>query len=234
MTIAPFLYPPFSPDTPVTIAAGWKYDEWEIAIHGVTRHEAVDFSLAQGTPVLAAADGLAIATFGERLQKHDGKPRQHKGQNVYYGNGLMVQIWHGQGRYTQYLHLDTIDSNIPFYPPWTDEHGDLQNAPELRALVKSYGKEVTAYPVKAGETIGTVGCTGLGLGKRTYEQWQHHDFSYHSWDTPHLHFTVFGPRAPYTRNAMRYDPFGIKGHAAEYPATIKAWPTLPNSLWLQS
>jgi len=228
----PFLHLPFPASISPKIAAGWEYDDWEVAIHGMTSHGAIDFALPKGTPIYAAADGLAVATFGESLMlNNDNTPRLKNGKEVYYGSGLMIQIWHGKGRYTQYLHLDSIDPSIPYYWP-QEKEGHLLNAPELRSSVAQYGKEVPALKVRAGQYIGTVGCTGLGLGNSTYQLWKAGDLNYETWDNPHLHLTVCGKRSPKTRNAERWDPFGIYGHAKDYPKDVRSWSKLPNSLWI--
>ena len=232
----PFLHSPLPIGTSFTYTAGWNYEAEEIAIHGVVNHKAIDFAAPKGTPILAAASGWAIATFGEYLLREpSGEPRLLHEKAVYFGSGLMVQIWHKHGRYTQYLHLDSINQAIPYYPPSLDDDGDYLNAPELKANVDTYGKTVAAHWMEAGEQIGTMGSTGLGLGAPTYPQWTTGDLEYVSWDVPHLHFVPYAQRAPRTRvTRTRWDPFGIYGQAAEYPLDVTLWHTLPDSLWLPS
>jgi hypothetical protein len=146
----PFLGPLFAPGVEPLIATGFHYTRREIEVHGVETHNAIDFDLPRGTPVLAPADGYYVATYGEVLirDKHgepvtrslaeakagnphnrDFRPPQH-GQRwpIYYGS-FVVQGWHGRGRYTQYAHLDAVDPHIPYYPPSESEQGDLHFSP---------------------------------------------------------------------------------------------------------
>lgn len=225
----PFLRPPLAEGVP-HILAGWLYDEAERHVHGVANHGAVDFECPIGTPVLAAADGWAIATFDEfPLVEEDGKPRLLEGEPIWFGAGLIVQIWHGDGRYTQYAHLDSIPEHIPFYTP--EETDGALRPRELTAPAESYGGTVPAYAVRAGEKIGESGMTGMGIGRRSYEDWRA-GRPYATYASPHVHFAVFGGRDPESRAAPRWDPFGIYDTAPQYPEDATLWPELPDSLWL--
>jgi murein DD-endopeptidase MepM/ murein hydrolase activator NlpD len=237
----PFLGPLFAPGVEPLIATGFHYTRREIEVHGVETHNAIDFDLPRGTPVLAPADGYYVATYGEVLirDKHgepvtrslaeakagnphnrDFRPPQH-GQRwpIYYGS-FVVQGWHGRGRYTQYAHLDAVDPHIPYYPPSESEQGDLHFSPTLRASVREYGSGRIGAWLKAGDRIGVVGMTGCGWGARCYDAASFDaadrpDFSradYTYYTSPHLHFMVFGARRPRSRKPSAFwDPFGIYG-----------------------
>ncbi len=238
---APFLGPIFASDFELDIGSGYNYDHAHNsndAIHGVEQHKAIDFGAPIGTPIYAPADGLALATYSEFLlgEKDDVNafiPRRYKGKKVYFGSGLIIQIWHGRGRYTQYAHLHKVSPNIPYYKPIVDkDSGDLRPA-HLRDVVSEYGKGTKATKVKRGELIGYTGVTGIGWGKRCYEDWSTGK-KYTYYDDPHLHFMVFGRRLSRSRNPVAiWDPFGIYGKAAQYPANKNEWHTLKNSLWLK-
>ena len=202
-----FLSSPLPDDVPYVISAGWEYEPKEIAIHGIKAHEAIDFRVPRGTPVHAAADGWAIATFEETsLRCADGSSRRYRGKTVWYGGGLLIQVWHGRGRYTQYLHLERVNAGIPLSSPIHRADGSV--VPNIRALR-----------------------AGLGWGAPTYTSWRR-GVAYRSWDKPHLHFTVLGRRAPRTREAQRVDPFGVYGRASRYPRKPTRWPMRSRSLWL--
>ena len=228
-----FLSSPLPDDVPYVISAGWEYEPKEIAIHGIKAHEAIDFRVPRGTPVHAAADGWAIATFEETsLRCADGSSRRYRGKTVWYGGGLLIQVWHGRGRYTQYLHLERVNAGIPLSSPIHRADGSVvPNIRALRAAVSGYPRMRTARYVRRGDVIGYVGCTGLGWGAPTYTSWRR-GVAYRSWDKPHLHFTVLGRRAPRTREAQRVDPFGVYGRASRYPRKPTRWPMRSRSLWL--
>jgi hypothetical protein len=156
---------------------------------------------------------------------------------IYFGS-FVIQGWHGRGRYTQYAHVDWVDERIPYHPPIeiTDGQGrpagNLQHAAILRAPVRQYREPGVAAFIRAGEVIGEVGMTGCGWGRRCYDSARFDengrpdfrvvDYTYYT--APHLHFLVCGRRAPRTRQARRFDPFGIEGDiGAGYPANRKHW-----------
>lgn len=261
----PFLGPIFEPGVESVITTGFNYTQAEIDIHGVKVHGAIDFDVPRGTSVMAAADGWATAYYGEVLMTVNGKPRlvtleQIKKANpardyklpntpqpwqVYYGS-LVVQIWHSHGRYTQYAHLDWINPEIPYYPPVRDKKtGDWEHNPMRVATVDKYRDRRNAAFIKAGDVIGETGMTGCGLGLPCYgtslseTDYTNHEYTYYS--SPHLHFVVFGRRAPYTRVAKVWDSFGVYSVAGKaYPTRVGEWAswyrinrtTRHRSLWL--
>jgi murein DD-endopeptidase MepM/ murein hydrolase activator NlpD len=245
----PYLRTPFDASAAFTFLAGWKYDEAEIALHGVTGHGAIDFGLGYGTPVLAAADGYALAVWDERwLTDDDGSPKLHNSQRMTFGQGLTVQLYHGNGRYTQYGHLAYLPERdgkrlIPFHHSVEDKDGNLPPSDSLRALVKAYQDPKIATKVRAGTIIGYVGLTGAAYGTRTYDAWrQQHDGrtlqenAFPTYMSSHLHFVEFR-RSLKSRIAERHDPFGLYKEASAYPQSIVDWSRPPSthhhhSLWL--
>jgi murein DD-endopeptidase MepM/ murein hydrolase activator NlpD len=161
------------------------------------------------------------------------------GWPAWYGS-YVVQIWHGQGRYTQYAHVDWVRPDIPYFPPATDEHGNLMHNAVLRAPVKqlmAQGKRV-----RRGELLALSGMTGCGWGFRCYDtaaltidsrpDFRNSDYTY--WDQPHLHFMVFSARAGKARRPRQlWDPFGLYGDvSAGYSEIPTDWSLTPHSLWL--
>jgi len=88
-----FLSLPFE-DAPVVIQAGWKYA-------GGSAHRGIDYELARGHPVLAAADGIAMAS---------RQPHQTSGQS--YGRFVLINQ---TGFSTLYAHLDSVA--VKEFPP---------------------------------------------------------------------------------------------------------------------
>ena len=230
----PFLEPPLPDDADWRISQGWYY---EPELFDLRDHGAIDFAAGRGTEVRAAADGYAVATYEEYLWKDEGSAssgsakepptvKQVDGEPVYFGAGLVVQIWHERGRYTQYGHLHSCSEHIPFFAPRVEQ--DFIHPDKLRVPVSEYPR--IAYKIRTGEPVGAVGMTGMGKGRRTYEDWAA-GREYAQYEPDHLHFVVCGRRAPRSRKAETYDPFGIYGTAKEYPGDTKTWPKLPGTLW---
>lgn len=218
----PYLVAPFDPATAYRILAGWNYDAAEIAQHGMKGHGAIDFGLPFGTPVRAAADGWAVAVWDERWLAD--KP-------MTFGQGLTIQIYHGDGRYTQYGHLCRLEDArlIPFYPSMEDKAGNLPPDTILRSPVRVFKIARMAAFVRAGDTIAYVGLTGGAIGVRTYDNWlrsgkgkQLSEGEYSTYMAPHLHFVEFR-RSLKGREAQRRDPFGLYAEATAYPLKSGDW-----------
>jgi murein DD-endopeptidase MepM/ murein hydrolase activator NlpD len=258
-TPEPFLGPLFEQEVEPKIEAGYLYSPEETAMHGISRHGAIDFGLPRGTAVLAPADGWAVCTYGEVQLTQQGEPRliglpeatKHTPRELlsipdlpgtswpaWYGS-FVVQIWHGQGRYTQLAHVDWVREDIPYFAPTVTEKGDLSHNQILRATVDEL-RQVGRF-VKQGEVVAQVGMTGCGWGMRSFEFAEvaadgRPDFRsshYWYWDQPHLHFMVFGARRGKARRPESvWDPFGLYSNdRQQYPMHCGQWPKVRHSLW---
>jgi murein DD-endopeptidase MepM/ murein hydrolase activator NlpD len=92
-----FLSLPFQKDG-ISITQGWKYDApINPDPKDPYKHEGIDYNLPKGTSVKAAADGVARSWY------------QYSGG---YGYGEYVVIYHNNGYYTLYAHLESVNPNI--------------------------------------------------------------------------------------------------------------------------
>ncbi len=214
--VVPFLTLPFTKQY-YKITEGWHYSEQEKSIHGFVGHAAVDFALKRGTPVLAAADGIAISSYlSFPVKNEDGSPRLYQGKPVGYGFGYFVQVYHPEnGLYTAYGHLEKVAENIKFFKP-------RKMGEKLWPVGHKLDPNSSNYPgtlVKRGEVIGFSGDSGLTWGYSDYPK-RPDPSQFPSWDEEHLHFEVFERYG--SRKKKRYfDPYGIKGEELDYPDSYK-------------
>lgn len=230
----PFLGRIFTADVAPKISEGWLYGPEETAIYGgYDAHHAVDFAVPLGTPVLAAADGIAVASFEEVAIRYPGpEARTWRGESVFWGYGLFVIVLHANGLTTAYAHLHRLALALQrvYLKPFEHADGDV-TAPITRLEAQDFHTTYPAVRIKAGEIIGFSGITGMGMGGRTYDNWRHNK-PYRANDEEHVHFAL--SRLPaFTAETEYLDPFNIYGaHAADYPAYREDWSGLPGSLWL--
>ncbi|MDD2785336.1 MAG: M23 family metallopeptidase [Patescibacteria group bacterium] len=200
------------------ITEGWLYSDQEKKIHGLDFHGGVDFAQPRNSPVFAAADGWAIASYSLNpfFDEKTGKLRRFRGKIVGMGLGNFVQIYHPQTkRFTQYGHLEKISEKIPFAKPRKLKDGRL-----IPMGHKINPRDLKNYPkaiwVRCGEVIGYVGDSGLTWEYNDYPNRPDHK-KHPSWDETHVHFEEF------VRNSrgakQRRDPFAIYDTNEKYP-----WP----------
>src|SRR4051812_40600064 len=102
--LRPFLHRIFRSGVTPKIVEGWTYSPQEVELYGgYSAHQAVDFAVPAGTPVLAAAGGLALASFEEVPIRYPGtEPRTWHGEPVFWGHGLHIAIVHRNQHVTIY------------------------------------------------------------------------------------------------------------------------------------
>lgn len=228
------------------ISQGFHYDERELNIHGNERphHLGIDFQAPAGTPILAAADGFAKATY------HLDYTLDNSGQRIGFGLGFTVYqlIVHdgqplardGEGYYLVYSHLAKPHDSIPYVAP-TGKSNDIGETvyPLPTAIACDLATFISeAARVKTGDTIGYVGCSGLPPSNALIVPPQtagelallSHDYQDPTWDPAgsHLDFRFHRRTADGTRPivASAIDPFGIYGTASDYLAAFasdKKW-----------
>lgn len=213
-----FLTLPF-PEGQYEITEGWHYSDEEKAIHGFSGHGAVDFALSRGTPVLAAADGWAIASYSwRRLKREEGRPLLYRGKQIGFGLGYFVQIYHPQTKlYTAYGHLQKITPGIKFLAPRKREDCLWPLGHKLDP--EKLPRHIWATKIKRGQVIGYVGDSGLTWGYEDYPARPDY-VKFPSWDEVHLHFEVF-TRVGSKKRKKYFDPYGIKEKGSEYPDSLK-------------
>lgn len=212
-----FLTLPFT-ERRYKITEGWDYSDDEKEIHGFSGHGAVDFALSRNTPVLAAADGWAIASYSWRRLKLNSRPLLYRGKQVGFGLGYFVQIYHPQAKlYTAYGHLCKISPGIKFHAP--RKIGDCLWPLGHKLNPENLPQHKWATRVKRGQVIGYVGDSGLTWGYEDYPT--RPDYAkFPSWDEVHLHFEVF-IRVGSKKIKKYFDPYGIKGRESDYPDFFK-------------
>lgn len=211
----PFLTLPFQRGTDVTVSQGWIYDEVERAIHpSIPKHFGVDFQADWGTPVLAPADGMALASY------HVVYIAASDGRDIGFGLGLCVVTWcPGVEYYVCMAHLASLGEGIPYIAPEFDR--DAETWQPRAALYVPVDKFISqAAPVKRGQVIGSVGHTGLLLRDETPSNPPITTMSDPSWDPagPHAHVEVYRRTSDGSRKDknQRFDLFGIYGHKEAY------------------
>jgi murein DD-endopeptidase MepM/ murein hydrolase activator NlpD len=209
-----FLSIPLARDIPtLKISQGWEYSEDERNIHPeISRHFAVDFPGAWGTPIYASANGLAVASY------HTFDMIDSQGRTIGYGLGLFVQIWHEESKlYSMYAHLSEVSQDIPYLPPVL-ENGNWQPRRALYVSVETFKRN--AKPVKRGDLIGKMGYTGLRLDypELPANPPTVNPIKNKTWDPhgAHLHWEVYTRTPDGGKKDQRYDPFGIYGERGLY------------------
>jgi murein DD-endopeptidase MepM/ murein hydrolase activator NlpD len=230
----PFLHRIFQKEAEPAITEGWVYGAQETATYGgYSAHHAVDFAVPAETPVLAAADGLALASFEEvPIRYPTPQQRTWHGKPIFWGHGLHVIILHRNHYATIYAHLHRI---APLIQPAYRQPLEYTNGDVLSALAPLRAEDIhnprRAVRVKTGQVLGYAGITGMGWGQRTYDNWLR-GARYRSNDEVHLHFALSDLPALDSETTF-LDPFGVYGSLTAYPPYDTEWSTLPGSLWLK-
>lgn len=211
------------------VSEGWDYDA-ELPFHpDIPRHFAIDFRAPRGTPVYAAAEGVALQSFQTYYLDKLNKPGVHewrKNRRLGFGIGHFVQIYHPNDYiFTSYCHLDKAAAAIPYTAPVEEHPGLFNPAVVYRPLDDLF--PICKF-VQRGELIGYIGDTGLSMGYDERPDLTRDHIKLPSWDETHLHFEV------YTRNSagrkdLRWDPYGIYGKTAEYAS---GKPARAGNLWI--
>ena len=81
---------------------GWTYNT---PLNGTTVHEGIDYDCDLNDPIVAAADGIAMAAYGG-------------------GYGNFVRIEHENGMETMYAHMTSVVSSIPYKGNTTSARND--------------------------------------------------------------------------------------------------------------
>ncbi|MCX6811751.1 MAG: hypothetical protein NT039_03615 [Candidatus Berkelbacteria bacterium] len=227
--LRPCLALPFKSGTQYRITEGWIYSSQERNIHGHEKHGGIDFEVPRGTPVLAVADGYALASF------HQIYSGTYEGKRVGFGLGRFIQMWLPDVQvFLQYGHLAKIAEGVPYFPP--NKVGEI-----LEPRIVYHGPrdlDLSAMKfVKRGEVIGFAGDSGLSWGYDETPEFRPDPKTHPSWDEVHLHFEVFR-RNEEGQKAEWWDPFGVYGDASLYqdlPAHVKGttlWLTAPDGTFL--
>lgn len=217
--LTPFLALPFGTNVEIEITEGWFYSPQERQIHGHDIHYGVDFAGARGTPVLAAAEGWAVASYELNFAGN------YQGKSVGFGLGNFIKVWHPHmGVYTLYGHLESVAPEVPFLAPVARENfylpTALHHSPENLMRSSSF--------VARGQCLGYIGDSGLSWGYQERPGFRPDPVSFPSWDETHLHFEVYAPQVGGYKKKLRYDPYGIYADVTQY-FLLEA---RPGALWL--
>lgn len=209
------------------IAEGWLYSKEELQItHIPPKHDGIDYALPYGTPVLAPADGFAIASYQtSTLLNKNGEVILYKDKPVNMGYGYFVRMYvPAVDRFVTIAHLSEIDVTIPFSPPEQSDGGWLDTNTKMPADLWM-DTNITTF-IKKGTVIGKVGYSGLTWGYEEYD-WSGVPYvidpaEYKSWDEPHIHLEEHWIDSETQEITAERDPYGIYSTFEDYPTQKNA------------
>lgn len=192
--VQPFAGLPFERSVAPTLrmTSGWLIAEDERGVVGDDSHEALDFEgLPCGTPILAIADGWAVASYqsgavrGGKAAFNPADPSNpdtdwrdpingHEGFLGYAGLFVElqtnVQVPGYQNAVAQYFHLGAVNPSIRWLDPVRQADTPTWDG---KQIVNWYPAGISqtqgdirriATPVKRGDVLGWMGDTGINFG----------------------------------------------------------------------
>jgi hypothetical protein len=175
------------------VTNGWYEEEQELKVIGNDDfHAALDFEgMPCGTPVLAAADGVAVATYQSGIERGGEAPYDPNdpynphtdwkdpvtGHTGWLGfAGLVVELQTNvvvpgfQNATLQYFHLAAVNPAIKWLAPdrdpdtvtWDGKHVENWTPNAIRKSQADI--RAIATPVKRGQLLGWLGDTGINFG----------------------------------------------------------------------
>jgi hypothetical protein len=218
-----FLKLPFARQ-PYTISEAWTYSDAEFAIHGLRKHQAIDFALPYGTKIYAPTTGFVLSTYQNGYITQGTGVKALSGEAIHYGYGYYINFRDPKrDLFMIFAHLSSISRKIPFYTPkakiiwWNLLWWNSWLNPGLGENIKA---EILNDPslfkkmklVKAGDYLGTVWVSGL-------EQWEDLPLEVKkapaipakkapkSRDESHLHMEIF--QKSLLSGKVLIDPYGL-------------------------
>jgi hypothetical protein len=228
----PYLTLPFRSTDPgvpsYDITEGWFYSQEELDIHNADRvHHGIDFAVPYNTPVVAPADGYAIASYyAYKVKNPDGSYRLHQGKYIWMGLGYFVRLYVPKvNRFVTMGHLSELSDEVIFSPPEWAANIEMWIPANQNLSVDQWKNSPDAVFVTRGTELGKVGYSGLGWGFDDYDGSGKPVIIDHtknvSWDEPHVHFEEFWFDQTDFKVHLQRDMMGIYGYADDYPTALR-------------
>jgi len=202
-----------------SISEGWYYSK---NIFGFG-HGAVDFKLPYGFPVAAPCEGYAMSSYHSYpLTDNKGDILVRNGIKIGLGIGYFVQIYNPQrDRFIQLGHLSNIADKMPFSVPIRSGNKWLATGHLLNREEMLRGNNQNLIYVKAGETVGFVGYSGL-TNEEDYKEGYKRPYlidpnKVFTWSIPHVHMDEFQRNFQTGKKNWRRDPYDLYSKKGRYP-----------------